>query len=160
MAGKLGVKSHQYPWCWTHTGTEASWCVCMVPLGQWSTRACPARELVGRCPPWLASSHLSHMCSMATKITPPIPWERWSFYRMVPYASFKCISFINHDLLKLWRVFIYLAEFPSCCLLCCAVMLWKDGWSFHFVDFIFFFSQGIPPFPCSSDLICISVQKF
>lgn len=78
----------------------------------------------GEVPTWLAFSHLSHLC---TKITPLIPWERWSFYRMVPYASFKCISFINHDLLKLWRVFIYLAEFPSCCLLCFAVMLWKDG---------------------------------
>lgn len=105
----------------------------------------PKSSWRGAHPGWPPHTYLT--CEHGHQNHPSHPLGKAVFYRMVPYASFKCISFINHDLLKLWRVFIYLAEFPSCCLLCCAVMLWKDGWSFHFVDFIFFFLPGDPAFP-------------
>lgn len=89
--------------------------------------------------PSCGSQELTYLpCTARPSKCHRVPWHIQAFYRTVLDASFKSISFINHDLLKLWRVFIYLSKFPSCCLLCRAVTLWKDGWSFHFVDFILF----------------------
>lgn len=137
--------------------SQVLWACCLP--GKWAAELQLSQGSQGGCCPGLPCQECLPV-QHCHKNTAAVCWQMQDFYRVVPYASFKSISFINHDLLKLWRVFIYLAEFPSCCLLCRAVTLWKDGWSFHFVDFIFLSPRGISSFPCSSNLICISVQKF